>query len=82
MRHGLRGTERLIDVFGALPVVADRALADPLVVLTEAGAVQRAPVPSPPSIRDFLAPWAPAASWSWAWFTATTAIPGCAKATS
>ncbi len=53
--HGLRGTERLIDVLGDLPAAAERALADPIDVLPEAAAALRAPVPVPPSIRDFMA---------------------------
>lgn len=57
--HGLRGSARLIDLLGdrgqRLAEAAERALADPLDVVAETDAVLRAPVPSPPSIRDFMA---------------------------
>jgi 2-keto-4-pentenoate hydratase/2-oxohepta-3-ene-1,7-dioic acid hydratase (catechol pathway) len=57
--HGLRGTERLLDLLGdrgeRLAAAAERAVADPLDVLGESDAVLRAPIPVPPSIRDFMA---------------------------
>jgi 2-keto-4-pentenoate hydratase/2-oxohepta-3-ene-1,7-dioic acid hydratase in catechol pathway len=55
--HGLRGAERLVDLLGdgRLADAAQRALADPLDVIAEDEAVLRSPVPSPPSIRDFMA---------------------------
>lgn len=57
--HGLRGTERLIDLLGddggTLAEAGQRAVADPLEVVAEADAVLRAPVPAPPSVRDFFA---------------------------
>lgn len=54
--HGLRGGQRLLDLLdGGLAAAAERALADPLDVVAEADAVLRAPIPAPPSIRDFMA---------------------------
>lgn len=53
--HGLREPARLIDVLGRLPDAADEAQSDPLDVLAEADLVLRAPIPVPPSIRDFMA---------------------------
>jgi 2-keto-4-pentenoate hydratase/2-oxohepta-3-ene-1,7-dioic acid hydratase in catechol pathway len=53
--HGLRGDERLIDLLDRLPDAAERAVADPLEIVPEADAVLRAPIPAPPSIRDFMA---------------------------
>jgi 2-keto-4-pentenoate hydratase/2-oxohepta-3-ene-1,7-dioic acid hydratase in catechol pathway len=55
--HGLRGAERLVDLLGVgrLANAAQRALADPLDVVAEDEAVLLAPVPVPPSIRDFMA---------------------------
>ncbi|HEX3813106.1 MAG TPA: fumarylacetoacetate hydrolase family protein [Mycobacteriales bacterium] len=57
--HGLRGTERLIDLLGddggTLAEAGQRAVADPLEVVAEGDAVLRAPVPAPPSVRDFFA---------------------------
>jgi 2-keto-4-pentenoate hydratase/2-oxohepta-3-ene-1,7-dioic acid hydratase in catechol pathway len=53
--HGLRGGEQLVDLLGRLPEAAERARADPLEIVPEAGAVLRAPIPVPPSIRDFMA---------------------------
>ncbi|MCW2721040.1 fumarylacetoacetate hydrolase family protein [Pseudonocardia sp.] len=53
--HGLRGDEQLIDLLDRLPAAAEQAVADPLEVVPEAGVVLRAPVPVPPSIRDFMA---------------------------
>jgi 2-keto-4-pentenoate hydratase/2-oxohepta-3-ene-1,7-dioic acid hydratase in catechol pathway len=53
--HGLRDPARLLDVLGHLPDAAEQAVADPLDVLAEADAELRAPIPVPPSIRDFMA---------------------------
>jgi len=57
--HGLRDPARLIDLLGddgtRLRAAADRALADPLDVIAEGNAVLRAPIPIPPSVRDFYA---------------------------
>lgn len=57
--HGLRGPQRLIDLLGdrgeLLAAAGERALADPLEVVPESDAVLRAPIPQPPSIRDFMA---------------------------
>lgn len=53
--HGLREPARLIDVLDTLSEAADEAQADPLDVLAEADLVLRAPIPVPPSIRDFMA---------------------------
>jgi 2-keto-4-pentenoate hydratase/2-oxohepta-3-ene-1,7-dioic acid hydratase in catechol pathway len=57
--HGLRGPAQLIDLLGErnarLAEAAERAVADPLDVLAESEAVLRAPIPTPPSIRDFMA---------------------------
>jgi 2-keto-4-pentenoate hydratase/2-oxohepta-3-ene-1,7-dioic acid hydratase in catechol pathway len=57
--HGLRGADRLLDLLGddgeLLARSAEQALADPLDVVPEAEAQLRAPVPVPPSVRDFYA---------------------------
>jgi 2-keto-4-pentenoate hydratase/2-oxohepta-3-ene-1,7-dioic acid hydratase in catechol pathway len=57
--HGLRGANRLIDLLGddgeLLASSAEQALADPLDVVAEADAELRAPIPVPPSVRDFYA---------------------------
>lgn len=58
--HGLRDVDSLLDLLGdgfeqRLAEAAQAALADPLEVLPEQDAVFRAPVPRPPSIRDFMA---------------------------
>lgn len=58
--HGLRGVESLLDLLGdgfedRLAEAAARALADPFEVVPEEDADFRAPVPTPPSIRDFMA---------------------------
>lgn len=51
--HGLREVTRLLDVLGDLPAAAERALADPLEVVVDPPL--RAPIPVPPSVRDFYA---------------------------
>lgn len=57
--HGLRGPEQLIDLLGdrnaRLAEAADLAIADPLDVVTEDDAQLLAPIPRPPSLRDFMA---------------------------
>jgi 2-keto-4-pentenoate hydratase/2-oxohepta-3-ene-1,7-dioic acid hydratase in catechol pathway len=58
--HGLREPARLLDLLGdddgeRLAAAAGRALADPLEVVPESEARLRAPIPVPPSIRDFMA---------------------------
>ncbi len=57
--YGLRGDEQLIDLLGddgsRLAEAAERALGDPLEVIAEADVVLRAPIPVPPSVRDFYA---------------------------
>jgi 2-keto-4-pentenoate hydratase/2-oxohepta-3-ene-1,7-dioic acid hydratase in catechol pathway len=57
--HGLRTAGRLIDLLGddgeLLARSAEQAFADPLDVLPEAGAELLAPIPAPPSVRDFYA---------------------------
>jgi 2-keto-4-pentenoate hydratase/2-oxohepta-3-ene-1,7-dioic acid hydratase in catechol pathway len=57
--HGLRGTARLLDLLGddrgRLAEAAADALADPAEVLKEEQARLRAPIPVPPSIRDYMA---------------------------
>jgi 2-keto-4-pentenoate hydratase/2-oxohepta-3-ene-1,7-dioic acid hydratase in catechol pathway len=56
--HGHRGTERLLDLLGdggrTLKSAAEEALGDPLETIPLAEADLRAPVPVPPSIRDFM----------------------------
>jgi 2-keto-4-pentenoate hydratase/2-oxohepta-3-ene-1,7-dioic acid hydratase in catechol pathway len=51
--HGLRDTARLLDVLGDLPASAERAITDPLEVVVDPPL--RAPIPIPPSVRDFYA---------------------------
>jgi len=57
--HGLRTAGRLIDLLGddgeLLARAGEQARADPLDVLAEADAELLAPVPAPPSVRDFYA---------------------------
>ena len=57
--HGLRGTARLLDLLGddgsRLAGAADSALADPAEVVPREQARLRAPIPVPPSIRDYMA---------------------------
>jgi 2-keto-4-pentenoate hydratase/2-oxohepta-3-ene-1,7-dioic acid hydratase in catechol pathway len=57
--HGLRSASRLLDLLGddgeLLARSAEQALADPLDVVPEAEAQLRAPIPVPPSVRDFYA---------------------------
>ena len=56
---GLPRTARLLDLLGddgeSLALAADEAASDPYEVVAYAGASLRAPIPVPPSIRDFLA---------------------------
>ncbi|NMH97490.1 fumarylacetoacetate hydrolase family protein [Pseudonocardia acidicola] len=56
---GLRGRDRLLDLFGddgeRLAEAARSIESDPLEVIPEADATLCAPVPVPPSIRDFMA---------------------------
>jgi 2-keto-4-pentenoate hydratase/2-oxohepta-3-ene-1,7-dioic acid hydratase in catechol pathway len=57
--HGLRTATRLIDLLGddgeLLARAGEQALADPLDVLAETDADVLAPIPVPPSVRDFYA---------------------------
>lgn len=57
--HGLRSAARLLDLLGddgeLLARSAEQALADPLDVVAEADAKLLAPIPVPPSVRDFYA---------------------------
>jgi 2-keto-4-pentenoate hydratase/2-oxohepta-3-ene-1,7-dioic acid hydratase in catechol pathway len=57
--HGLRAATRLLDLLGddgeQLARAAEQALADPLDVVAEADVRLLAPVPAPPSVRDFYA---------------------------
>lgn len=57
--HGLRGTSRLLDLLGddgeQLAGARDRALADPFEVVMFDRADVLAPLPAPPSVRDFYA---------------------------
>ena len=57
--HGLRGAARLLDLLGdgggRLAEAAASALADPAEVVSQDEASLRAPIPVPPSIRDFMA---------------------------
>jgi 2-keto-4-pentenoate hydratase/2-oxohepta-3-ene-1,7-dioic acid hydratase in catechol pathway len=57
--HGLPTATRLIDLLGddgeLLARAAEQATADPLDVIAEADAVLLAPIPTPPSVRDFYA---------------------------
>jgi 2-keto-4-pentenoate hydratase/2-oxohepta-3-ene-1,7-dioic acid hydratase in catechol pathway len=57
--HGVRGVARLLDLLGddgtRLAEAGQQALRDPLEVVPEDEVRLRAPVPVPPSIRDFMA---------------------------
>jgi 2-keto-4-pentenoate hydratase/2-oxohepta-3-ene-1,7-dioic acid hydratase in catechol pathway len=56
--YAARGARRLIDLLAdpaALARAGAEALADPAEIVPETDAVLRAPVPVPPSIRDFMA---------------------------
>jgi hypothetical protein len=57
--YGLRGPSRLLDLLGddgeRLGAAAELALDDPLDVVPEGQASLCAPIPVPPSIRDFMA---------------------------
>jgi 2-keto-4-pentenoate hydratase/2-oxohepta-3-ene-1,7-dioic acid hydratase in catechol pathway len=56
--HALRGNGRLIDLLADPAVLADAgtaALADPAETVADSDAVTCAPIPVPPSIRDFMA---------------------------
>jgi 2-keto-4-pentenoate hydratase/2-oxohepta-3-ene-1,7-dioic acid hydratase in catechol pathway len=57
--HGLRTATRLLDLLGddgeRLARAGEEALADPLDVVPEDGARLLAPIPVPPSVRDFYA---------------------------
>ncbi|SFL49349.1 fumarylacetoacetate hydrolase family protein [Geodermatophilus ruber] len=57
--HGLRTATRLIDLLGddgeRLARAGEEALADPLDVVPEGEARLLAPIPAPPSVRDFYA---------------------------
>ncbi len=56
--HGLRETTRLLDLLDdadAMAAAAERALADPIDVLDLDAAEVLAPIPVPPSVRDFYA---------------------------
>jgi 2-keto-4-pentenoate hydratase/2-oxohepta-3-ene-1,7-dioic acid hydratase in catechol pathway len=57
--HVPRGVPRLLDLLGddgeRLAAAADAARADPAAVVPVAAAVLAAPIPVPPSIRDFMA---------------------------
>jgi 2-keto-4-pentenoate hydratase/2-oxohepta-3-ene-1,7-dioic acid hydratase in catechol pathway len=57
--HGLRGVASLLDLLGddgtRLAEAGGQALRDPLEVVPESGVRLCAPVPVPPSIRDFMA---------------------------
>ena len=57
--HGVRGAARLLDLLGddgeQLARAGEQALADPLDVVAVADAQLLAPVPVPPSVRDFYA---------------------------
>jgi 2-keto-4-pentenoate hydratase/2-oxohepta-3-ene-1,7-dioic acid hydratase in catechol pathway len=57
--HGLRTADRLIELLGddgeQLARAGEEALADPLDVIPEADAELLAPIPVPPSVRDFYA---------------------------
>jgi 2-keto-4-pentenoate hydratase/2-oxohepta-3-ene-1,7-dioic acid hydratase in catechol pathway len=57
--HGLRTATRLLDLLGddgeRLARAGEEALADPLDVVPEGGAELLAPIPVPPSVRDFYA---------------------------
>ncbi|RZU32165.1 fumarylacetoacetate hydrolase family protein [Blastococcus saxobsidens] len=58
--HGLRDVTNLLELLGdgfgeRMAKAAERALQDPFEVVEEAGAQFLAPIPAPPSIRDFMA---------------------------
>ncbi len=57
--YGLRGAARLLDLLGddgsRLAEAAQKAVADPVEVVPHEQARLRAPIPAPPSIRDFMA---------------------------
>jgi 2-keto-4-pentenoate hydratase/2-oxohepta-3-ene-1,7-dioic acid hydratase in catechol pathway len=57
--HGLKGAARLLDLLGddggRLAEAAQSALADPAEVVPQEQARLRAPIPVPPSIRDYMA---------------------------
>jgi 2-keto-4-pentenoate hydratase/2-oxohepta-3-ene-1,7-dioic acid hydratase in catechol pathway len=58
--YGLRDVASLVDLLGdgfeeRMAAAAERAVADPFEVLDETDAHFRAPIPTPPSIRDFMA---------------------------
>jgi hypothetical protein len=57
--HGLASPARLIDLLGddgtQLSEAAKRARSDPWETVTVDDATLRAPIPVPPSIRDFMA---------------------------
>jgi 2-keto-4-pentenoate hydratase/2-oxohepta-3-ene-1,7-dioic acid hydratase in catechol pathway len=57
--YGLRGNDRLLDLLGddggRLAAAAERAIADPAEVVPQEQARLRAPIPVPPSIRDYMA---------------------------
>jgi 2-keto-4-pentenoate hydratase/2-oxohepta-3-ene-1,7-dioic acid hydratase in catechol pathway len=57
--HGVRGVARLLDLLGddgsRLAAAAESALADPAEVIPQEQARLRAPIPVPPSIRDYMA---------------------------
>lgn len=60
MLYGLRDVTSLIDLLGddhktLMAEAAERAVNDPFEVVDEGQAHFRAPIPSPPSIRDFMA---------------------------
>ncbi|MFB7056574.1 fumarylacetoacetate hydrolase family protein [Streptomyces vinaceus] len=56
--HGLRGPSRLLDLLGdrdQLRESGERALRDPFEVVPQTRLTLRAPIPVPPSVRDFIA---------------------------
>ena len=57
--HAVRGVTSLVDLLGddgeRLAQAAEQARRDPLEVVREQDVVLRAPVPRPPSVRDFMA---------------------------
>jgi 2-keto-4-pentenoate hydratase/2-oxohepta-3-ene-1,7-dioic acid hydratase in catechol pathway len=52
---GLAGPDRLVDLLDALPEAAARARRDPWETVPYDGATLRAPIPVPPTMRDFMA---------------------------